>query len=306
MAYAYWLPSVIDLSTRADKLVYRQEAPVLTMPEPARDRLRTSAGYFEKACSADRTYAPSRVNLSVAYFYLEDIYKARAAVEEALALDPEDAEAGGLRAIVMVHEAPDVDMWPYAINQLKALSERADAPAAALYNLAVLLEKRKRTGEARAVWERLASRTGEIPGVYEGAVCDGIGARVPVCLHAEPRQPPALPWPLPVQIGSDLLKQDSAGRRIKNWEKIEYDWQNRMIRGHIYISPGGSSVLAVNDFVEMVVLKGDDFGTMAALVGKCGRPWHQTDVYAGELWSYGPKWSVLVKDGKISEVWVSE
>ena len=79
-----------------------------------------------------------------------------------------------------------------------------------------------------------------------------------------------------------------------------------MIRGHIYLSPNGSSALVVNDFVEMVVLRGRDLGTVKELTGRCGNPFAKIPVHEGEVWSYGPGWSVLIRDMKVHEVWVSE
>lgn len=306
LAYEYWLPSVIDLSTRAERLVFREKGANIKLSDAARDSLRMSVSYFEKACFSDTMYVPSRLNLSVAYFYLGDIYKARAAVEEALKLEPDHTEAKGLRALIMYHEAPDVDMWPHAIKLLKELSQRADVPPGILYNLAILLEKRKRSGEAQAVWERLVSAPETVPGLYEANVCRGAGAGARNCLPPKATANAPFPWRLPVKIGSDLLKDSHSKALLDKWNQTAYDWQNKMIRGHIYLSPNGSSALVVNDFVEMVVLRGRDLGTVEELTGRCGNPFAKIPVHEGEVWSYGPGWSVLIRDMKVHEVWVSE
>ena len=124
-------------------------------------------------------------------------------------------------------------------------------------------------------------------------------------MPVETKKDAPLRWRLPVNIGVDLLKESAAGKRLKEWKKIGYDWPNKIMRGHIYLSPDGGSILVVNDFVEMIVLGNRNLGTAKELVARCGSPKARRGVHQGEVWSYGQKWSVLVKDGKIREVWIS-
>ena len=93
---------------------------------------------------------------------------------------------------------------------------------------------------------------------------------------------------------------------LKDWKQISYNWQNEMISGHIYVSQDGFSVIGVNDFVEMVVLRKKGLGSSQELIRKYGEPRDKRDVFGGSVWSYDNQWSVLVMDGKIAEVWVSE
>ncbi len=79
---------------------------------------------------------------------------------------------------------------------------------------------------------------------------------------------------------------------------------NRMISGDIYFGPDETSVLVVNDFIDMVVLKGNHFGTVDELVSECGRPSSEKNVWEGTIWYYGSKLAVLVKDDWIMEVWI--
>ncbi len=304
-AFEYWLPSILDFSTRAELLTSRTNKSELEIPKAALGYLKQAVNYFEKACGADPTYLPCHLNLAVAYFYLKDIYKARAKVEDALKLDPDNAKVKCLRALVIYKEAFDIDMWPQTVKTLEKILVKGDKPLFIMYNLASLLEDRKRKGEARTAWNQLFENLENIPDPYRAYVCKKAGRSGKKCVPVESNIQ-ALPWNLPVTVGSDLLKEKQAHQTLMTWKKISYYWQNKMMSGHIYISPNGSSVLEVNDFIEMVVLKGEDFGTAQALVSKCGMPDHQRNVCQGTVWTYGPNWSALVKDGMISEVWTSE
>ena len=113
-------------------------------------------------------------------------------------------------------------------------------------------------------------------------------------------------WKAPIKIGLDLLEDKDTKELLMKWKKISYEWQNQMISGHIYISPDGISVLEVNDYVEMVVLQGSELGTTQELLTKCGEPENKRLARGGTIWSYGQKWSILEKGGKIKEVWISE
>jgi hypothetical protein len=77
------------------------------------------------------------------------------------------------------------------------------------------------------------------------------------------------------------------------------------LSGRIFADQAGDTVLAMDDFVEMVVLKGGKLGTSQGLLARCGPPRERRTLAEGELWSYGPAWMALVKDDAIKEVWVT-
>jgi len=171
-AYLYWLPSVLDVTTQIDKLslsdISRGEGSTL-----ADDFLINAQDYFEKALEMEPSYLPAHVNLAITALYLEDIYIARARIEKARQLAPDDLEIQGLRLVILYEEgslSPYVDMWPYIIQQLEQLARRPNAPLSVVYNMARLLELRKRTG-AKKMWQRLARQVADLPLPIRRIVC---------------------------------------------------------------------------------------------------------------------------------------
>lgn len=303
VAYDYWFPWILDLTSRADIPLSRSGNEQAPLPDSVKQFLHLSIDYFEKACEADQFYVPSRLNLVSAYYYSGEIYKARAMVEEALRLDPDNAEIHGLKALVMIEEAPNVDMWPYVMKTLKTLSNQKDAPVSIQYNLARLLEKRKRNGEALSVFKQLAKHPENLPHPFKRAVLEKAGVKN---IIAENQKAKAFPFSLalPLAIGQDLRADQSIRKNRSHWKKSSYAWQNGMINGAIYTLPTGSKILAVNDFVEMILVKGD-FGDVNKLTQRFGKPFADT-VWGRTVLSYSPGWSIVSESGHIKELWVSE
>ncbi|MBU1167955.1 MAG: hypothetical protein KKD44_00175 [Proteobacteria bacterium] len=302
LAYQYWFPSIIDVSSRAEHLTSRSGGDSTFLSDDARKLLTLSINCFEKACKADTSYIPSRINLVTAYFYMGDIFKARAMIEEALKLSPDDPEIKGLQALIMIEEVPAVDMWPYSVKMLKTLTQKKDAPAFLQYNLARLLEKRKRTGEAQRIWKTLAESPEKLSEPFRLTVLKKTGMLNSKIADTESHESP-LPWNIQVRIGQNL-KEGGTQNLVSDWKRISYSWENGMIKGDIYMDPLGTCLLAVNDFVEMVVLR-DRLGTVSELQKQFGTPLKRS-VWGQTVWSFNPKWSVLVSGNQVSEAWVSE
>ncbi len=305
VAFEYWLPSILDVSTRAEPLVFREKEKTVFISDEAKEVLKLSINYFEKACMADTAYLPARLNLAVAYFFTGDIFKSRAIIEEALKLDPDNIDARGLRALIIFKEASDIDMWAYSVNMLKKLARNTNTFLPVQYNLSILLEKRKRTGEAQAVWKKLVGNLESIPEPFKLNVCKKVDIKGQNCSVSKAKAPP-LPWKIPAKVGSDLLEDENIKNMLTSWKHVSYNWQNGMISGRIYRNEAGSSILEVNEFLEMVVLRGKELGTFRDLIGRCGQPIEKVNVFGVRVLSYGSEWSALVKDGKVKEVWVSE
>jgi hypothetical protein len=298
LAYRYWFPSVIDVSSRADNLAQRSGEE--SIPDGARERIAQAVACFERACREDTTYVPARLNLIAAYYYSGEIFKARAVVEEALKLSPDDPEIKGLQALIMTEESPDVDMWPYSVEILRTLSRKKGAPVSLRYNLAGLLEKRKRTGEARGLWSKLAEHPEVLPEPYRVMVLRKTGR---LKGDDEGSRGYPVPWGMPVKIGMNL-RDGGLRKQVAGWKRLSHSWQNGIIRGDIYIDPSGIRLLAVNDYVEMVILRGA-LGPLETLRKNFGAP-RKSSIWGRNVLSFDPKWSVLAEGNRISEVWITE
>jgi len=293
-AYLYWLPSVLDVTTQIDELslsdISRGEGSTL-----ADDFLINAQDYFEKALEMEPSYLPAHVNLAITALYLEDIYIARARIEKARQLAPDDLEIQGLRLVILYEEgslSPYVDMWPYIIQQLEQLARRPNAPLSVVYNMARLLELRKRTG-ANKMWQRLARQVADLPLPIRRIVCQKT-----VCPQQAAGKLPKANWDLPVQLGMDTRYN----KTLPQWQKSQmrlYD-----LYEEIYQHPDGKAeVLAMRERVEMVVLKKREDISLKDLPNYCGQPLRQRRVFKGRLLSCH-NWAAWVVDDHIQEVWV--
>lgn len=304
-AYRYCLSTVLDPHTRAVALRPRGVESGVDDPLPpgAQEGLNEAVHYLKQAVEADGAYLPARLNLAMAYFYLGEIYEARAMIEKARQLAPDDGEVQNLRALILYQEGVTSDLWPTALKLLEELAARPDAPACATYNLAQILEERGREGKARAVWATLILQLAALPPPYRATVCRRVADAGACRTDVATQQGKPLPWPLPVPLGLDLLAhRDGANPPLAGWARFAFDWQKPGMRGYIYVGPDGASVLELDGFVEMVVLRSVHRDT-AAVVACCGMPSWKRALAHGELWAYGLHWALLVRDEQISEVW---
>ncbi|RKZ77678.1 MAG: hypothetical protein DRR19_27600 [Candidatus Parabeggiatoa sp. nov. 1] len=293
-AYLYWLPSVLDVTTPVDNLSlpYAHKGERSTLAD---EFLANAEDYFKSALDMEPSYLPANVNLAITAFYLGEIYQARAAIEKARQLAPDDLEIQGLRLVILYEDgeqSPYVDMWPYIIQQLDLLAQQPNAPLSVLYNMAKLLELRKRTG-ADKLWQRLARQVADLPAPIRRIVCEKTA-----CPRPSRQKAPKASWELPVKLGIDTRRH----KTLRQWQKSEmklYDLYEQ-----IYQHPNGKAeVLALRELVEMVVLKKLEQFTRDDLADYCGQPLRLSRVMNGTLWSCD-HWTALIVDEKVKEVWV--
>jgi len=220
-------------------------------------------------------YVPSRLKLSAVYFYLGEMYKARSIIEEAKQLEPQNPEVLAVRALIIYREDPNADLWTQTAKTLEDLAQKPDCPLFVRYNLSVLLEKRGRTGNALDIWKSLAEQTQKIPILYHSEIfkkarIDGLSAA---------KKPSELPWTVPFYIGADILDKN-IGKSLEGWQKIEFDWHQKKLAGHIYQNA-------------------DNLKTY------CNAPLYESSLSGGMLYSCDssdPQWAALVQDGRVSEI----
>lgn len=300
-AHRYCLWPVLDPNTRAAALNVRGAADGSEdeLPPLARAGLEQSVAYSRRAAEADASYLPARLNLAAAYFFLGEIYKARAVIEEARQLAPEDGAVRNLRALILYQEGLESDLWPTAVRILEGSAAES---ACAAYNLAQVLEERGRGGRAQAVWGTLLDRLEALPPPYRLTVCRRAGDEAACAVAAGREQ--ALPWRLPATLGMDLLDKSARAKAgLDAWARVPFDWGKPGMQGHIYLGPNGDSVLELDGYVEVAVLGRADLGEVSQLLACCGEPSLKRPVAGGEVWAYGPLQAVLVREGRVVEVW---
>lgn len=304
-AERFCFPTLLDAETRADSLTTRSGPPDDGLLEAAREHLKQAVVSLKQAAEMDPDYLPARLNLAVAYLYLDEIYQARAVIEEARKLAPQREDVNLIRAIVLYRGGLSTDMWPIALQGLEKLTARPDASVCSQYNLARILDDRDRAGQARATWSALAARATDLSPEQRRVLCervpDAAACRTPPRPAERACRSDKLPWVLPVPAGTDLIKEPNY---LAGWRSQAFDWEQRGMNGHIYRDAAGTTMLDLDDYVRMVALRGPTLGDTAQLLARCGPPVAKQAVAGGEIWSYGSGLAAWVQGSELREIWV--
>ncbi len=302
LARTYWLPRVLDGDSRLAAVPDGIDQPYSlrgSSHNPLVERfLRQAAVAFETAVDKDPFYLPGHVNLATTRFLQGEVFKARAAVEEARRLRPNDVEVRMLRALILYEENLEMDLWPSVQVMLeKLLKESAGAPIVQ-YNLARLLENRGRAGQAEAHWRQLAGQSHRLPARLRPLVGRHAGADC----KRRPTNGAQPGWRPPLPIGTDLLAEEKASKHLDAWKRLAFDWPGETrVSGHVY-STKGQALLDLDGVVEMAVLQGEGAGkAVDAATAASGATVRRLS--NGEVHSYDG-WAVWVQDGAIKELWV--
>jgi len=292
-AYSYWLPSVLEVASQLEDF----ELPSIPKGEElstlTQNFLNRAKKYFQSALDREPSYLPTRLNLVTTTLYLGEIDEARAKIEKARQLEPNNLEIQGWRAVILYEEGKQssVDMWPDIIESLEKL-QQSNLPPSALYNKARLLEQRGRTG-ADKIWQKLAQVT-DLPIPIRDIVCGKT-----TCPAQRRNQAPQAHWDLPVELGMRTKRNKTLGQ----WK------QSESVRLHdidekIYQHPNDNAeVLGLRNRVEMVVLKKLGQVTVKDLPAYCGQSLRKRRVVNGRLLSC-ESWAAWVVNNQIKEVWI--
>ena len=310
LAYQYWFPNVLDNETvinRSNVLpIFRDRNQI----KIAKDYLQQAVRYLTIATKKDPAYTIGYTNLAVAYFYLDEIYKARAAIEEARRLQSDNYEIESLRALILFEEGQPMDTWSYAEDIFSSLvnSHPEDTlPLSIYYNWAQLLEARGRSAESQ--WLKLTKHITELPWPISQMLCERLKTRSEVerCLNEISKSGTdkkiAFPESLPIQPGFDAWQLKKEEHPLHDWQKLSFHWRGEAANsGIIYHSPQDDIVLEIDNVVEMVVLK-QNLMPLEKFLQACGKPYYEKTVMNGKLWSYG-HWAALIEGDRMKELWI--
>jgi len=303
-AYFYWLPEVLEADLRAAPAATRgSESSLKALRQggsgAAEPYLEDAVIYLKRAAEADPGYVPTHVNLAVAYLYLGQPHQARAAIDPVRERDGADLQL--LETLALYEESESgLDLWPAALAKLEKLAAQPNPSPAVLYNLARLASVRPRPGEAKKHWNRLAATADPLPAPIKAVVCQELAGRSTVC-GAPPRTAAvAPPWVWPVAADGF---QRVAEPLLPEWKQTAFDWMTDKLHGHIYQQPEGhASVLELDHFVHLQVLRGENLGRVADLPRYCAEPLRRRRLAHGEVWTCD-RWAALVRDDRLDEVW---
>lgn len=298
-AYRFWIPTVLETESGLPPTrSFNNE-----LPEIARVRLEEAVVWLRAAVNLDKRDLTVSINLIAALLYLGESHHARAVVEDALKLRPENIQLLGLKALILMEQEPQVDMWPRVSGSLEALTESPKAQDNLLFNYARLLTERGRHGKAKVYWERLLSRIQELPARYQDIVCQQVESSERCWTEIEARRINRHPWNPPIAIGTDVGTAE-ARDILKSWQKISR--QAGPLKVDIYINPEGGSLLAIDYLVELVTLDNHTIVNTNHLANMVGEPGVIMPWSSEEIWSYGASWSAVVAGEQVSEIWIGK
>ena len=309
-AYFYWLPFLLDGETRAGALVRRGGPALKSLRQAAtgdaRGYLQDAEDYLRRAIQADPGYLPARLNLAAVALYQGKPHDARATLDEARALAPDDPQVLGLDALALYEQSDaGLDLWPTASAALEKLAQPPDAPPEIVFNTARLLEVRPRVDQAREYWNRLAARAPTLPAPIATLICQQQSAESPrACLDVPTQAAAPLPWRWPVAV-SRLQRQAPQTLRttLEGWRALRVNGATDKLNGHIYYHPeGAAAVLELDRFVQLQVIRDASLGTVQAARGYCPQPLRPRALAQGVVWSC-TDWAVLAHGDQVREAW---
>ncbi len=310
-AYHYWLPTQLDLLSRAEALTAVPSAKRgMLLDNTTQEYLNQANQYFELATRADPFYVPSWVNLAISNLQREEIFAARNAIERARKLEPDNVDIQGIRAVILYVEGQEMDTWSNAMTLLQQLSQQANVTPSILYNTAQLLEERGRTGSA-FLWQQLQQHLTETPTVLQAVICQKVeeSARTQNCkdilkVHAAKNNPlPEFAKKLPIQAGMYVKREPIVQAQLQKWQKQPFDWQSE-IYGALYRSPDAQiEALELAGYLELVVLKNPNL-SLNQLKAMCTTGLKAVPAVAATLWNC-QSWTFVEVDNKVKEVWLN-
>jgi len=297
LGYRFWFPTLLEIESGVSGL--SPPARSSTGAKPSEDvvhDLEEAVLLLTTAMMTTNAELATYLNLSIAHWYLGDIFDARATIEKALKNWGNDTRLLTMRALILLEETPayEVDTWSLARDQLASLLARGEQATYVRYNMAQLLEERGRSGDAKKYWEAVALRSA-VPAVYQARACKALSR------ECEMRElgsfPKSEPWSTPVKIGSDIHDRDTRAV-LGEWNHLNEKLDNTRI--DIYIGADGKSVLALDHTVEMISTVTD--WSLQQLDEYAGHPNSTVLHTSGEFRRYGQHWGAVTEHGAVREI----
>jgi len=304
LAYRFWMPTLLetDSGLRVPTRGLREG-----LSEPARRLLERAIVSLQAAVRANERDVGARINLAVAQWYLGEVFHARATVEDALERRPADGQLQALRALILLEQDPQIDMGPRTITLLEALVVDEPAAVNVLYNLARVLDERRREGRASAVYERLSERLSEVPPVFAHRICDRVPAAAACTALARAGASasvaatgPGVNWfPVPpgTPVSRVLERSPSVAREVRRLD------MNGIAVARIEIQDG--FLLALNGVVEVAAMRPSSPLADDQLIEKLGEPQVVLAAGADRLQAFAGGVSARVRGGDVNELWLA-
>ena len=245
LAYRFWIPMLLE-SESGLRIPSRGFAASIT--DSAIAHLKQATRYLEQAAMMAPDDSIVSMNLTAAYWYSGQYFLARASVENALKQHPDNTDFKIMKAIVLIDQEPDIDMWPRVVESLEALKQQGISSPLISFNMARLLEERGRNASAQDHWEQLYSRFSELPKQFRVQVCIALSVECELATLDDTVTTAIETLNLPVRPGHTVQDQD-----IQSWirsARVE-PWQIQEISGATVKHQGATAYL-IEGVIELV------------------------------------------------------
>ena len=246
LAYRFWFPLLLEADSGL-RLPSRSVNSDM-LPSAAEAHLWQSVRYLERALTLNNRSVKSSINLAVAYHYLGKYFRARAVIEDALEVTPENPWLLMLRSIILVDQEPGVDMWPRALANLESISPAGDISLPLLYNNMQLQIERGRHGRALKLAGDILRNNSAFPAAYRKRVC---------LVLSQPCLEKAGKNGFPVSVNRREIRilpgdalVDKGIREVLEKSSV-YDWRIQAIEGTT-VQYEGTTAYAIEGVVEYV------------------------------------------------------
>lgn len=292
LALRFKLPSVLDTETAGKTLRSGDSgASSCLSNEIFQKHIKTAIKHFETAKDKDLTYMPSRINLLSALIMEGDYTKAMAVADEALKIQPQNADAMNNKAIALYlwGKANNMDTADKAIEILNGILSKEPVFSSAFYNIAAIQSER---GMEAAATEAMKSFLKiEHTGAFADAVKKGLG------LKSDDR----VSVPGTTTTESPLNPGDITGETKKILQGMKKrEFSTGGLSGEIY-EGDGIKVLVIDDTVEIVETISNKPVDIADFRKKNGEPVREVQTLPGASLVY-EDFIADVVDGKVDRM----
>ena len=118
--------------------------------------------YLERALATNKIYTPALYNLAITQFLLGEHHEARALIERAIKLEPDNPVFQMVRSIIIYRQETDIDMWPLTVTRLEALARKHPEDYLLKYNLASMYRLRGLGREAMKNYTEITDNSNDI------------------------------------------------------------------------------------------------------------------------------------------------
>ena len=298
LAYRFWIPTLLESESG---LRIPSRGFIASMNDVAIAHLKQAIRYLEQAAMMSPDDALVSMNLTAAYWYSGQYFLARATVENALKLYPDNADFKVMKALILIDQELDIDMWPRAVESLQALEPQGISSALVSFNMARLLDERGRHAKAQEYWKQLYSRFTELPKPFRVQVCIALSIECEIAILDEKVSIAIETLNLPVHPGHTVRDQD-----IQSWIRsasVE-PWQIQEMAG-VTIKQVGVTAYLVDDVIELVAYDTSAIHDFEILKREINL--HAVDsmaIGANRVYRLSESVALIENAGQLSELWL--